>query len=76
MADIIYVKNLSEIRSKEKQESREEDDRRLASGEITKEQLRRENGLFAFPNVQINFEPRVRLKKNVNLLSMSEKLKE
>jgi hypothetical protein len=43
-------------RMREKQESRDEDDRRLTSGEVTREQLRRENGHFAFPNVVINFK--------------------
>lgn len=41
-------------RAREKQRSREEDLRALASGEKSREQLRRENGIFAFPNVRIS----------------------
>lgn len=33
-------------RASEKQRSRDEDARRLASGEVTQEELRRENGIF------------------------------
>lgn len=36
-------------RAAEKQASREEDERRLAAGEITREELAKENGAFAFP---------------------------
>ncbi len=41
-------------RAREKQRSRDEDARALASGEKTREQLRRENGVFAFPHVRIS----------------------
>ena len=41
-------------RACEKQRSREEDARALASGEKTREQLRRENGFFVFPRVRIS----------------------
>jgi hypothetical protein len=41
-------------RAREKQRSREEDARALASGEKSPDQLRRENGYFAFPNVRIS----------------------
>jgi hypothetical protein len=42
--------------SRAKQESREADDRALASGEKSREELRRENGLFVFPRAKINYE--------------------
>lgn len=42
-------------RAREKQESRDEDERTLASGEKTQEQLRRENGHFSFLRVRINY---------------------
>jgi hypothetical protein len=41
-------------RAREKQRSREEDARALASGEKSREQLQRENGHFVFPNVRIS----------------------
>jgi len=41
-------------RAREKQQSREDDARALASGEKSAEQLRRENGHFAFPRVRIS----------------------
>jgi len=41
-------------RAREKQRSREEDARALASGEKSREQLRRENGHFAFRNVRVS----------------------
>jgi hypothetical protein len=41
-------------RAREKQLSREEDARALASGEKSREQLQRENGHFVFPNVRIS----------------------
>jgi hypothetical protein len=41
-------------RAREKQRSRDEDARALASGEKSREQLRRENGHFVFPNVRIS----------------------
>jgi hypothetical protein len=41
-------------RAHEKYLSREEDARALASGEKSRAQLRRENGLFAFPNVRVS----------------------
>jgi hypothetical protein len=41
-------------RAHEKQLSREEDARALASGAKTREQLRRENGHFAFADVFID----------------------
>lgn len=44
-----------EERQLEKQASRDEDARRLSAGEVTREELRRENGHFAFPEVVINF---------------------
>jgi hypothetical protein len=43
-------------RPRAKQLSRDEDARALASGEKSREDLRRENGHFAFPRVRINFE--------------------
>ena len=39
-----------------KQGSREADERALASGEKSREELRRENGLFVFPRAKINYE--------------------
>jgi hypothetical protein len=41
-------------RAREKQLSRQEDARALASGEKSREELRRENGHFVFPNVRIS----------------------
>jgi hypothetical protein len=41
-------------RAREKQASRDEDARALASGEKTRTKLRRENGHFAFPDVFID----------------------
>ena len=41
-------------RAREKQLSREEDARALASGAKSREQLRRENGVFVFPKVRIS----------------------
>ena len=38
-----------EERRAEKQRSRDEDARRLAAGEVTREELARENGLFSSP---------------------------
>jgi hypothetical protein len=43
-------------RALEKQRSRKEDARALASGEKTLEQLERENGHFVFPHVRISFK--------------------
>jgi hypothetical protein len=41
-------------RAREKQRSREEDARALASGEKSPEELQRENGHFSFPNARIS----------------------
>jgi hypothetical protein len=41
-------------RAREKQCSREEDARALASGEKSPEQLQRENGDFSFPNARVS----------------------
>jgi hypothetical protein len=41
-------------RAREKQLSREKDARALASGAKSRAQLRRENGLFAFPKVRVS----------------------
>jgi hypothetical protein len=41
-------------RARDKQHSREEDARALASGEKSREELRRENGHFVFPNARIS----------------------
>lgn len=41
-------------RAREKQRSRDEGARALASGEKSQEQLRRENGHLVFPNVRIS----------------------
>jgi len=50
-------------RALEKQLSREADERALASGEKTREQLRDENGAFAFPRERVHLDvPRVKLK--------------
>src|ERR1700691_2409647 len=43
-----------EERAREKQRSREEDARALASGEKSPEQLQRENGHFTFANARIS----------------------
>jgi hypothetical protein len=42
-------------RALEKQRSREEDARALASGEKSLKELERENGHFVFPHVRISF---------------------
>jgi hypothetical protein len=41
-------------RAREKQRSRDEDARALASGEKSPDELRRENGHFAFPHVRVS----------------------
>lgn len=41
-------------RAREKQRSREDDARALASGDKSREQLKRENGHFAFANVRVS----------------------
>jgi hypothetical protein len=41
-------------RAREKQISREEDARALSSGAKSPAQVRRENGVFAFPNVRVS----------------------
>jgi hypothetical protein len=41
-------------RAREKQISRDEDARALASGEKSREQLRRENGHFVFASVRVS----------------------
>jgi len=41
-------------RAREKQISRDDDARALASGEKSREQLRRENGHFAFASVRMS----------------------
>jgi hypothetical protein len=41
-------------RAREKQRSRDEDARAVASGERTREELQRENGHFSFPNARIS----------------------
>ncbi len=45
-----------ENRRQEKQDSRDADARALASGEKSREQLRRENGAFSGLNVEIDFD--------------------
>jgi hypothetical protein len=40
-------------RAVEKQRSRDEDERQLAAGEITREELRRKYGAFSFPRVRV-----------------------
>jgi len=43
-----------EERAREKQRSREDDARALASGEKSPEELQRENGHFVFPKVRVS----------------------
>jgi len=50
-------KKLSD-RALEKQRSREADERALASGEKSAEQLQKENGAFSFPKARIIFDPK------------------
>ncbi|MBI4705306.1 MAG: hypothetical protein HY744_29725 [Deltaproteobacteria bacterium] len=45
-------------RAREKQRSREADERALESGEKSRERLRRENGFFGFPRVKIHIDPK------------------
>jgi hypothetical protein len=47
-----------DARARAKRLSREADERALASGEKSREQLRRENGFFAFPKVKIHIDPK------------------
>ena len=44
----------AEERAREKQRSREEDDRSLACGEKSVQQLKRECGYFAFPRFRMS----------------------
>lgn len=59
-----------EERSREKRASRDQDERDLAEGRKTREQLRRENGAFAFPPrmVRIRFgrEPRAAIDEDAS----------
>jgi hypothetical protein len=48
-------------RAREKQLSRDQDERDLASGTKTREQLRRENGIFVFPDARILWDECERL---------------
>jgi hypothetical protein len=45
--------NLAEQRAREKQASREKDELALQSGKISREELARENGAFAFPRDRV-----------------------
>jgi hypothetical protein len=45
-------------RERAKQRSREADERALASGEKSREQLQKENGSFSFPNARVIFDPK------------------
>lgn len=47
-------------RAREKQHSREADARAIASGEKSVEQVRRENGIFVFQRVHVDFTNRKR----------------
>jgi len=52
-------KSFNEIQqeiAKEKQASRDADEKAIESGEKTKEQIQKENGIFSFPNAKIVFE--------------------
>lgn len=44
------------VRAEEKRRSREEDELALQRGEKTRDDLRRENGLFAFVHVRIDLD--------------------
>lgn len=48
-------------RAAEKARSREDDQRSLESGEMSREQMQVKNGLFAFPNAKILFSKADRL---------------
>ncbi|MCU0659071.1 MAG: hypothetical protein MUF64_28585 [Polyangiaceae bacterium] len=48
--------SLSQERAQQKQLEREQDARALASGEKTREQLRAERGVFAFPSVRLRLD--------------------
>ena len=43
-------------RAEEKQKSRDQDEEDLRTGKITREELRKRNGAFAFPNAKIMFD--------------------
>lgn len=45
-------------RARAKQRSREADERALASGEKSREQLQKENGAFSFPDARVIFDPK------------------
>lgn len=45
-------------RQRAKQRSRDEDERDLSSGEKTREQLQKENGVFWLPNARVIFDPK------------------
>lgn len=51
-------KSIISKRVRAKQMSREEDERALASGEKTQEQIQKENGIFSFTNAKIIFDPK------------------
>jgi len=48
----------AKARAKEKQLSREADERAVGSGDKSQDRLRRENGFFAFPKVRIHIDPK------------------
>ncbi len=52
---MLPVKYDFDERAREKQESRERDERAVLSGEKTQEELRRENGHFSSLRVRINY---------------------
>jgi hypothetical protein len=55
MSDVVERLDVAE-RAREKRRSREQDARDLASGAKCVEDLRRENGVFVFPEVLIDTE--------------------
>ena len=50
-------------RAAEKQRAREADEQALSSGDKSREQLRRENGHFAFPRVRIDYSEGARFRR-------------
>ena len=49
------------LRKEEKQKSRDQDEENLKSGKKSQNDLRRENGLFIFRNVKINYVGAIKL---------------
>lgn len=49
-------RTLHDERAEEKRKAREQDERDLADGTKTREQLRKERSAFAFPHMRVRFD--------------------